>query len=286
MRILILGANGQLGKACVSKFENNENIIFAPLSKELNICSFEEVDSYIDNNKPEIVINCAAYTNVDECEKKEDKAYLVNAIGAQNVAIATNKIGSKLVHISTDYVFEGNKNIQLKEFDEINPQNIYGKSKFAGEEFVRNFCYKHYILRTSWLYGEGNNFVRTILKLGVSKKELQVVGDQYGCPTYTKDLANNIESLLNTEYYGTYHASAHGYCSWYDFAMKIFELKGIDIAIKKIESLNLDRLAKRPMYSMLDNYMLKLRNLDNFRDWQDSLYEYLQEDKECLNLNL
>lgn len=286
MRILIFGANGQLGKACLSQFKNNKNIILAPSSKELDICSFEEVDNYIDNNKPEIVINCAAYTNVDECEKKEDKAYLVNAIGAQNIAIATNKIGSKLVHISTDYVFEGNKNILLKEFDKINPQNIYGKSKFAGEEFVRNFCYRHYILRTSWLYGDGNNFVRTILKLGIEKKELQVVGDQYGCPTYTKDLAKHIERLSNTEYYGTYHASSHGHCSWYDFAVKIFELKGIDIAITKTDSLNLNRLAKRPTYSMLDNYMLKLRNLDDFREWQDSICEYLQEDNICLNLNL
>ncbi|QZY56306.1 dTDP-4-dehydrorhamnose reductase [Crassaminicella profunda] len=278
MKILITGANGQLGTELQKQLTSTNKIVF-PLNKfALDITNFNEVTSCILEQNPQVVINCAAYTNVDGCEKNEVNAFKVNSIGAQNIAIATDKIGCKVIHISTDYVFDGKANTPYREYDLTKPKNIYGKSKLLGEKFIEKLNPKHFIIRTSWLYGEGNNFVRTMLNLASYKDELNIVDDQIGTPTSTIDLSKSIINLMETEYYGTYHGTCEGSCSWYDFAKKIFELRKIDIQINRITTEQLNRLASRPQYSVLDNFMLKLKGLNIFRHWEESIEEYLRNE--------
>lgn len=278
MKVLITGGNGQLGLEISKQLENN-NIydVIRTDREDLNILNFEEVNSMISQKKPDVVINCAAHTAVDLCETDIENAYRINAIGARNLAIASEKINAKFVQVSTDYVFDGNGTRPYREDDKINPQSIYGTSKLMGEEFTKDFCSKYFIIRTAWLYGEGNNFVRTMIKLSESNKELNVVNDQFGSPTSTVDLAKAIINLINTEYYGTYHGTCEGQCSWYDFAKKIFEIKGIDIKVNPVTSDEFKRPAPRPAYSVLDNFMLKLVGLNSFRNWEESLEEYLDK---------
>ena len=244
----------------------------------LDITDYEQVEKIVTDLRPDVIFNCAAHTNVDGCENDIENAYKINSIGAQNLAMISEDIGSKLVHFSTDYVFSGEDEIPRIESDFTSPNTIYGKSKLYGEELVKQFCSKYFIIRTAWLYGDGNNFVRTMLKLSKQNDKLTVVGDQFGCPTYTKDLAKVAIDLSNTKYYGLYHGTCQGSCSWYDFACKIFEIMNIDIKVEKVTSEQFVRPAKRPTYSVIDNFMLRLRGLDTFRHWEDSLKDYLQED--------
>lgn len=281
MKILVTGCKGQLGREIVNQLEDkktkDEFIEILKCDKDtLDISNFNEVNAYILEHKPEIIINCAAFTNVDLCEEKEELAYKINALGAKNLAIASEKIKSKLVYISTDYVFKGDKKTPYKEDDTTNPASVYGKSKFLGEQYTRAFCSKYFIIRTAWLYGDGNNFVKTMLRLSESKKEINVVDDQVGSPTSAKDLAICVLNLINTEYYGTYHGTNNGVCSWYDFAKKIFEIKNIDIKVNPITSDEFQSKVNRPSYSVLNNFMLKLIDMDNFRDWEEALKEYLR----------
>ncbi len=203
---------------------------------------------------------------------------MLNAIGPRNLAIACEKIGSKFVQVSTDYVFDGSGKRPYREDDNTCPNSIYGSSKLMGENFTKEFCSKYFIVRTAWLYGEGNNFVRTMLKLAKNNNKLNVVNDQFGSPTSTVDLAKSIITLINTEYYGTYHGTCEGECSWYDFAKKIFELKNIDIKVNPVTSEEFKRAASRPAYSVLDNLMFKLVGLNSFRNWEESLREYLNNE--------
>lgn len=281
MKILLTGGNGQLGvelQKQLKNFYNTYEMLYTDYNT-LDITNFMKVSEAIRNNYPDIVINCAAHTAVDKCEDDIENAYRINAIGPKNLAIACDEIGAKLVQVSTDYVFSGEVPGARREDDLTGPQGIYGTSKLLGEEYVKTFCKKHFIIRTAWLYGEGNNFVRTMLKLAETNKELNVVGDQFGSPTSTKDLAKAIIELMQTEYYGTYHGTCEGECSWYDFACKIFELKGIDIKVNKVTSEEFVRPAKRPKYSVLDNFMLKLYGLNSFRHWEEALKDYLETDK-------
>lgn len=278
MKVLLTGGKGQLGielnKQLNTKYGNYE--VISTDYDILDITNLEQVRDKIVNEQPDIVINCAAHTAVDKCEEDIENAYKINAIGPKNLAIACEEIGAKLVQVSTDYVFSGEVAGARREDDLTGPQSIYGASKLLGEEYVKTFCKKHFIIRTAWLYGEGNNFVRTMLKLAETNKELNVVGDQFGSPTSTKDLAKAIIELMQTEYYGTFHGTCEGECSWYDFACKIFEIKGIDIKVNKVTSEEFVRPAKRPKYSVLDNFMLKLYGLNSFRHWEEALRDYLQ----------
>jgi dTDP-4-dehydrorhamnose reductase len=285
MKILITGALGQLGKYAASRL-CMANEVHAYDSKKLDISNLDNVNAVLNEVKPDVVINCAAYTKVDLCETEVETAYLVNAIGPRNLAIAAEKTGAKLVHISTDYVFRGDSPVPLREDAPVGPVTVYGKSKLMGEEFVRQFSSKHFILRTAWLYGDGDNFARTMLKLSKTNDRLRVVGDQYGSPTSTKDLSAAIESLISTEHYGTYHATCEGSCSWHNFAKKIFELMGIDVEVEKVTSEEFIRPAKRPAYSVLDNFMLNLIGHNSFRRWEDALEDYLKEDTVWRNSNL
>ncbi|RDY23277.1 dTDP-4-dehydrorhamnose reductase [Romboutsia maritimum] len=277
MKILITGAKGQLGKQINKEISKNKQCkVIAVNRKELDITDTNSVNQLILGNEPDVVINCAAHTAVDLCEEDIDNAYKINALGVKNLAIACEKIGAKFVQVSTDYVFNGEVNIQYKEDEITCPNSIYGKSKLLGEKFTKEFCSRYFIVRTAWLYGEGNNFVRTMINLSKTNNELNVVNDQYGSPTSTVDLAKAIVSLIYTEYYGTYHATCEGSCTWYDFAKKIFEIKNIDIKVNPVTSEEFKRPAPRPKYSVLDNFMLKLVGLNSFRNWEESLKEYLE----------
>ena len=285
MRVLITGANGQLGLELQKQLgeQLDKYRVFPTNRSSLDITSLNQVKAELLLVKPDVVINCAAHTAVDLCEDDIENAYRINAIGAKHLAIACEEVGAKLVQISTDYVFDGENSVARREDDITHPQSIYGSSKLLGEQYVREFCKKHFIVRTAWLYGEGNNFVRTMLKLAENHTELNVVGDQFGSPTSTKDLAKAIIDLMQTEYYGTFHGTCEGECSWYDFACKIFELKGIDIKVNKVTSEEFVRPAKRPKFSVLDNFMLKLYGLNSFRHWEEALEDYLNREATKVN---
>lgn len=278
MKIIITGSKGQLGYELIQQFnENYDYEIICTDRESLNIINIEQVNEFILNHKPDVVINCAAHTAVDLCETDIENAYKINAIGPKNLAIACEKVGAKFVQVSTDYVLDGNGTEPYKEDEKTNPNSVYGKSKLMGEDFTKEFCSRYFIVRTAWLYGEGNNFVRTMLKLAENNTELSVVNDQVGSPTSTVDLAKAIIDLIHTEYYGLYHGTCEGQCSWYDFAKKIFEIKNIDIKVNPVTSDEFKRPAPRPKYSVLDNFMLKLVGLNSFRKWEDALDDYLIE---------
>lgn len=279
MKIVITGANGQLGIELQRQLRENPNLhdIIPTDYDTLDITNFKQVEQMLLQVKPEVVINCAAHTAVDKCEEDIENAYRINAIGPKNLAIACEKIGAKLVQVSTDYVFDGENPLARREDDKTAPQSIYGSSKLLGEENTKLFCKKHFIVRTAWLYGEGNNFVRTMLKLAETNKELNVVGDQFGSPTSTKDLAQAIIALIHTDYYGTFHATCEGECSWYDFAVKIFEIKEVNVKVNRVTSEQFTRPAKRPKYSVLDNFMFKIYGMNEFRYWEEALKDYLKE---------
>lgn len=277
MKVLITGSNGQLGLELFKQLHVISSYDVIKTDREnLNILDFKSVNDAITRENPDIVINCAAHTAVDLCENDIENAYKINALGPRNLAIACEKIGSKFVQVSTDYVFDGSGKRPYREDDMTCPNSIYGTSKLMGEKFTKEFCSKYFIVRTAWLYGDGNNFVKTMLKLSETNNELNVVDDQVGSPTSTVDLAKAIIELMNTEYYGTYHGTCEGQCSWYDFAKKIFELKNIDIKVNPVTSEEFKRPAPRPAYSVLDNFMFKLVGLNSFRDWKESLAEYLK----------
>ncbi|WP_394862164.1 dTDP-4-dehydrorhamnose reductase [Paraclostridium bifermentans] len=277
MKVLITGANGQLGIELSKQLESTIGLyeVVKTNRNTLDISNLELVKEKILLEKPDVVINCAAHTSVDLCEEDIDNAYKINAIGPRNLAITCEKVGAKFVQVSTDYVFDGKGTSPYKEDAITCPNSIYGKSKLMGEQFTKEFCSKYFIVRTAWLYGEGNNFVKTMLRLSENNKELNVVNDQYGSPTSTVDLAKAIINLISTEYYGTYHGTCEGQCSWYDFAKKIFEINNIDIKVNPVTSEEFKRAAIRPQYSVLDNFMFKLLGLNSFRSWEDALKEYL-----------
>lgn len=278
MKIVITGAKGQLGLELSKQLANHsEYEIIATDRDDLNILDAHQVSEFINKEKPYAVINCAAHTAVDLCETDIENAYKINALGPRNLAIACEKVGAKFVQVSTDYVFDGSGTRPYREDDATCPNSIYGTSKLMGEKFTKQFCSKYFIVRTAWLYGEGNNFVRTMIRLAETNKELNVVDDQVGSPTSTVDLAKAIINLVGTEYYGTYHGTCEGQCSWYDFAKKIFEIKNIEIKVNPVTSEEFKRPAPRPAYSVLDNFMLKLVNLNTFRSWEESLEEYLEK---------
>jgi dTDP-4-dehydrorhamnose reductase len=284
MKIIITGAKGQLGSQIINILNSGSSEL-GPISKkyanaeiididieELDISNIEAVTVFMDKVKPDIVINPAAYTNVDGCETNCELAFKANSIGARNLAIACEKVGAKLVQISTDYVFSGNDTVPYREYDVPNPLGVYGKTKLLGENYVREFCSKYFIVRTAWLYGHnGNNFVKTIIKAAKEKGNLDVVNNQRGNPTNAEDLVYHILKLALTEEYGIYHCTGKGECSWYDFAKAIVEYSKIDCSVNPINSGKLNREAKRPSFSSLDNMMLRNSVGDKMREWEEGL---------------
>lgn len=243
---------------------------------DLDITDVKAVYEYVNDHKPEVIINCAAHTAVDKCETDVDMAYKINTIGPKNLASAAYAIGAEIVQVSTDYVFDGEGDKELTEFDEVNPQTVYGKTKLEGEKVVSSLNPKHYIVRTAWLYGDGNNFVKTMIKLSETNKTLKVVNDQKGSPTSTVDLARVIVNLVENKNYGLFHCTCKGECTWYDLTKEIFKIKGIDTEVIPCTTDEFPRPAKRPKYSVLRNYMLGLTTGDITRNWEESLAEYLK----------
>ncbi|MCI9426585.1 MAG: dTDP-4-dehydrorhamnose reductase [Eubacterium sp.] len=285
-KILVTGSNGQLGRALKKEYANEQNVEFihTDVAKgdgifALDITDIDAVLAFVREKNPDVIINCAAHTNVDACEAQWDLAYKINAIGARNLSIAAAQTDAKLIHISTDYVFEGTSPKPLTEFDQTGPISAYGKTKYEGERFVKEFSQKHFILRTAWLYGDGKNFVKTMLKLAETHDTITVVSDQYGSPTSAAELARMVHFLEPTESYGTYHATCEGQCSWADFAKAIFQRAGKTTNVQYVTTEEYNSPAKRPAYSVLDNYMLRLAFGDAFQmaDWQDALDEYMKE---------
>ena len=263
-----------LGSDLQETLKNHELIITG--SKDLDITSQEKVLQFITAKKPEIVINAAAYTAVDNCESNFIDAYAVNALGPKNLAIACNKNNIPLIHISTDYVFDGNKKTPLIEEDKLEPKTVYGKTKLEGEKFIQEYTKKYFILRTAWLYGiHGKNFVMTMLNLAKKNNEIKVVHDQIGSPTYSKDLSKAISELLKSDRYGIYHVTNKGEVSWYDFAKKIFELSNIEINVKPCTTEEFPRPAPRPHYSVLNNQKWINNGFTPLRNYDEALNEYL-----------
>lgn len=282
MKVLITGGKGQLGKDLESVFlSTGIHQVISLGHGEMDITKPALVHKLIGENRPDVVIHAAANTNVDGCELKPDKAYLVNALGSRNVAVAASNVEAKLVYVSTDYVFDGRSDKPYSEFDRANPINIYGKSKLAGEQYVTGQNNKYFIIRTSWLYGQhGHNFAKTILRLAAEKAELTVADDQIGSPTYTKDLAMFIADLTQTDLYGIYHASNRGSCSWFLFARTILTMAGLNnVKARPISTSELNRPAPRPAYSVLDNYCMRLEGFQELRPWEEALKEYLANSK-------
>ena len=273
MKLLVTGANGQLGREIARQGSEHELVLTD--SDVLDITDAVAVRAYFRDVKPDAVIHCAAYTNVDGAESDADGAFRVNVVGAQNIAAGCLATGARMVYVSTDYVFDGQSQMPYRECDQTNPQSVYGSTKLQGEQIVKEILGRHYIIRTAWLYGEGNNFVGTMLKLAETNDTLRVVHDQIGTPTSTVELTKAIFKLLASDAYGTYHGTCQGQCSWYDFACEIFRLTGKNIKVIPVTTDEFPRPAKRPAHSVLDNYMLRMTVGDPMLSWQEALAEYL-----------
>ena len=280
-KIVILGANGMLGTdllgACKTAFDSEvKGLVHSPEYSDLDISRLDATLRVIGSLSPDLVIHTAAYTDVDGCEMDPDKAHQINAIGTRNVALACRKAGAALVYISSDYVFNGQKKVPYKEWDQPEPISAYGVSKWLGESFVRQLCPRYFIIRSAWLYGKhGKNFVDTISRLSRERDHLRVVNDQIGCPTWSADLAGKIVELIEVERYGTFHITNSGCCSWYDFACSIIGYQGLAVRVEPVPTDQFPRPARRPAYSVLDNYYLRLEGLKPLRSWQEALQAFL-----------
>lgn len=287
MKILITGSKGQLGTQLQKIIANGYSEI-GPVPEaikgatvipididELDITDKNSVMKFMLENKPNVVINCAAMTNVDACQTAYEAAMKANAIGPRNLATACEEIGAKIIHVSTDYVFGGTGTVPYREWDICDPQSVYGASKFLGEQYVREFSTKFFIVRTSWLYGYiGKNFVKTMVRLGKTHDSIKVVNDQRGNPTNAEDLAHHLLKLAVTEEYGVYHCTGEGECTWFDFATEIMKEFGIDCKVEPCTSDEFPSPTKRPEFSSLDNLMLKCTVGNEMRDWKVALKEY------------
>lgn len=293
MNILVTGAKGQLGTEIRKCFERGytelgvpevlkqENYVRYIDIDELDIADLGALRSVLGEGSFDAVINCAAYTNVNMAEGEgKDVAFKANAIGPRNLAIACEEIGARLIHVSTDYVFAGDGTRPYVEYDVCNPQSVYGATKYLGEEYVKQFCSKYFIVRTSWLYGYyGKNFVKTMMSIARERGACKVVCDQRGNPTNACDLAHHLLKLVTSEEYGIYHGTGNGECSWFEFTQKIVELAGIKAEVSPCTSDEFPSPVKRPSYSSLDNCMFRCTVGDEFRAWQDALKCFMENYK-------
>jgi len=291
MKILITGASGQLGTeiqrqlknggsalGCVPERLKNATVIATDVA-ELDITDRDATIAFVRRHQPDTIISCAAFTNVDGCETNPEAAFKVNAIGASNLAQAAERINARLIHVSTDYVFRGEGDKPLDESERVDPKSVYGKTKALGEEYVKNFCHRYFIVRTAWLYGyAGKNFVKTIVNAGKKFGRLEVVSDQLGNPTNAEDLAHHILQLAVSHDYGVYHCTGEGVCSWYEFASEIIRLSGVDATVAPCTSAEYSArhpaAADRPAWSALENRMLACTVGNHMRDWKEALADF------------
>lgn len=282
MRVLLIGANGQLGSDLLRVFQTAGDVVVPCTHTQLDVCAEEQLSEVIEQAKPDVVLNTAAFHKVEECERKPALAFHVNGTAAMNLALACRRLGAVLVHFSTDYVFDGRKNAAYKETDVPAPLNVYGASKVAGEHLIACNTNRYFLIRTCGLYGiagssgKGGNFVENMLKKAIAGDAVRVVDDQVLTPTYTLDLAESTRSLIVSEKFGLYHLSSEGQCSWYEFTRSIFECAGIGAQLTAVKSADLPSSVQRPSYSVLSK--AKLRGLHlSIPSWQDALPRYLQE---------
>ena len=285
-KILVTGCNGQLGRAIRAEYAKedvtfiNTDVVEGDGVTALDIADVDAVLALVRAERPQVIINCAAHTNVDACETQWDAAYRINAIGPRNLAIAAAEVDAKLIHVSTDYVFAGNGTRPYTEFDEPEPVSAYGKTKLEGERFVKAFTRKYFIFRTAWLYGDGKNFAKTMLRLAENHEEVSVVCDQLGSPTSAVELARAIHHYEPTENYGLFHATCEGDTNWAVFAEAVFARAGKNTRVRHVTSEEYAAMnpasAKRPAYSILDNYMMRLTDGYRMADWESALDEYMQ----------
>jgi len=274
-KVLVVGALGMLGHDLLKVFAKGYEVIGVD-KEEVDITRQGATLKIIKEISPKVIINAAGYTDVDGCEKKMRKAFAVNGEGARNVAKGCREIGAKLVYVSTDYIFDGEKKTPYRESDTPNPLNIYGESKLMGERYVEDLMEDYLIVRTQWLYGHhGRNFVETILALAQERDTIEVVHDQKGSPTYTADLSKAIAALVRKNLKGTFHVSNKGSCSWYDFALEIKRLARVrGVKIVPVSSTDLNRPAKRPLYSVFSCQRLEQEASTEMRSWQKALQDY------------
>lgn len=295
MKILITGACGQLGSelratlaagegelGCVPQALQGAQVIgtdlaAAPGVEALDITDRGQVMAFLQRCRPDVVINCAAYTNVNGCESNRQAAFAANALGPRNLAMACEALGARLVHVSTDYVFPGVGDVPLCEYDRPAPVSVYGKTKLAGEQYVQQFCSRWFIVRTAWLYGYvGNNFVKTILRLAKERGAVKVVSDQLGNPTHCADLAWHILQLCVTEEYGLYHCTGEGVCSWYEFACEIVRLGSVQATVTPCTTEEYPTPARRPAWSALENMALAATVGNRARPWKQALASFFE----------
>ncbi|MBC7324319.1 MAG: dTDP-4-dehydrorhamnose reductase [Moorella sp. (in: Bacteria)] len=280
MRVLVTGAGGMLGQDVVGEMESRGHDVLPLTRAGLDITDERAVGEALSRHKPQAVINCAAYTKVDQAEEDYHWALKVNALGVRSLALACREADAVLVHISTDYVFDGQREKPWGIYEERNPVNAYGQSKYLGERFLETIAPKYFLVRTSWLFGKhGPNFVETILKLAREREGLAVVDDQWGCPTYTRDLARALADLLESECYGVYHITNQEATTWYHFAREILAVAGVNTPVKPVTSAEFPRPARRPAYSVLDPFPLQETIGYLLPPWQDALKRYLAGEK-------
>jgi dTDP-4-dehydrorhamnose reductase len=284
MKIAVIGANGQLGHDVVRAFADQGDEVRTLTHEDIELSSLESVAACLRATEAETVVNTAAMHHVEKCEQQPDRAHEVNVVGARNLATATRDLGSVLIHVSTDYVFDGTKGEPYVESDEARPLNVYGRTKLEGEQLVRGINPKHYVLRTAALYGNhpcrakgGQNFVDLMLRLARERGRVRVVDNEFTSPTATADLARQIAALSRSDVYGLYHATAEGSCSWYEFAREIFRVADVSVTLEVASPNEFPAKVPRPAYSVLENLGLKARKLNLFRPWQDGLHAYLSE---------
>lgn len=276
MKILIAGSNGMLGHDLIDVLKNKHELVLTT-SKTLDITDKNGVLEFVVDADPDIVINSAAYTDVDGCESNPDLAYSVNGDGVRNLALACKEVNCPLVHISTDYIFNGENDRPWVEDDDIGPISVYGKSKLKGEEYIQEVLDEYYIVRTAWLYGvNGRNFPKTMLELAQNHPEITVVYDEVGTPTYTLDLAYGIGQLIESGAYGIYHLTNSGSCSWCEFARYIFEVADVNVNVVPVTAKEFARPAPRPHYSVLENRNWVKNGFEPLRSYKEAIKEYIE----------
>jgi dTDP-4-dehydrorhamnose reductase len=282
MKVAVVGAEGQLGTDLMRAFADGGCEVCGLTHSDIEITNFDSVARTLRETAPQLIVNTAAMHHVETCERDPDKAFAVNGLGAKHLALSARQLGAVLMHVSTDYVFDGSKAIPYVEDDACRPLNVYGITKLAGEHFVRCTTERHFVIRTSALYGEhpcrgkgGLNFVELMLKLGRERGGVRVVDDEFISPTSTEELARQIVALSRSDRYGLYNATAEGSCSWYEFAREIFAATDARVKLEAAAPNEFPAKVARPKYSVLENRALKLHGLNTFSPWQDGLRKYL-----------
>ena len=284
MKVAVIGANGQLGTDVVRAFADNGDEVCALTHADLEVANIESVSACLRPMHPDVIVNTAAMHHVENCESEPEKAYAVNALGPRNLARIARELGAVLMHVSTDYVFDGSKGSPYVEEDAPRPLSAYGITKLAGEHFVRCTTERHFVIRSSGLYGKspcrakgGLNFVELMLKLARERGEVRVVDGEVVSPTSTEELARQMVVLSRSECYGLYHATAEGSCSWYEYAREIFTMTNTRVTLKVAAPDEFPAKVPRPKYSVLENRALKIRGFNMFEPWQNALHKYLQK---------